>query len=351
MNSIKAQFIEEMHSLEQLVHFFNKEQELLKSNETSSEILAQFKIGFSSFYSQKKIFNYNSLIISLYGFFEKFIENILIEYVDKINSIYLTYNKLPEIISKNHLKLSLELLDKVQNPRYTGPLNKEIVIQRLHECVNVNENFQLNKEAFSQHSANFRLKVIDEIFGRVGIESMSTQTKKNKLLIEFIKNKYEMSDISELSNDDVHNIMNDLAERRNEVSHGVPSQILSNEILIEYIRYFKVLAESIIEVVYKNVRRLNVSENAIFVSDITDCYRGGNIVCFNTCKNKFTKGDFIYGVNDDSIIISQINNIQLNGKDISETDDTMDYEIGVLLEKPFKRNLKIYKINATQHAI
>ncbi len=225
MNSIKAQFIEEMHSLEQLVHFFNKEQELLKSNETSSEILAQFKIGFSSFYSQKKIFNYNSLIISLYGFFEKFIENILIEYVDKINSIYLTYNKLPEIISKNHLKLSLELLDKVQNPRYTGPLNKEIVIQRLHECVNVNENFQLNKEAFSQHSANFRLKVIDEIFGRVGIESMSTQTKKNKLLIEFIKNKYEMSDISELSNDDVHNIMNDLAERRNEVSHGVPSQI------------------------------------------------------------------------------------------------------------------------------
>ncbi|MDX9883477.1 MAG: MAE_28990/MAE_18760 family HEPN-like nuclease [Prolixibacteraceae bacterium] len=229
MESIQNQFIEELNQLEQLIEFFDIEQEILKIESPKETKVIEFKEKYSTFYSQKRIFNYNTLIISLYGFFEKFIENILIQYIDKVNSIFQLYNKLPEIILRNHFKLSIDLLDKIQSPRYSGPLNKEVIIQRLHECININENFQLNKEAFSQHSANFRLQVLDDIFGRVGIESLSTILKKNEKFSTYIKAKYELSEINELTSDEIFSLLNDLAERRNEVAHGVPSEILSNE--------------------------------------------------------------------------------------------------------------------------
>lgn len=351
MESIQNQFLDELNQLEKLIEFFDIEQEILKTESPSDSKVIELKEKHSTFYSQKRIFNYNTLIISLYGFFEKFIENILIQYVDKVNSIFQLYNKLPEIILKNHFKLSINLLDKIQNPRYSGPLNKELIIQRLHECININENFQLNKEAFSQHSANFRLQVLDDIFGRVGIESLSSILRKNEKFLTYIKAKYELSEINDLTSDEIFSILNDLAERRNEVAHGVPSEILSNEIIHEYIEYFKILSEAILDVTYYKLRFLNISENCQYLSDITDCYRNGIIACFYTNKTKLSKGDFLYGFNNESIVLSKVMNIQLDDIDIETIDDSENYEIGVLLEKPFKKNYKVYKINATQHMV
>ncbi|MDX9883455.1 MAG: hypothetical protein RBS73_15445 [Prolixibacteraceae bacterium] len=64
-----------------------------------------------------------------------------------------------------------------------------------------------------------------------------------------------------------------------------------------------------------------------------------------------SKGDFIYGINNDSIVLSKVLNIQLDDSDLETIDDSENFEIGVLLEKPFKKNYKVYKINATQHTI
>ncbi|SFF30536.1 MAE_28990/MAE_18760 family HEPN-like nuclease [Sunxiuqinia elliptica] len=348
MDNVKSQFISELNSLEKLVDFYNSEFNLLRINAEGCDSLTEFKTDFHEFYSQKKIFNYNSLIISLYGYFEKFIENILVEYIDKINIIFNRYSSLPEPIVKNHLRLSLELIEKTQNSRYSGSLNKEGIIKNLHECINVNENYQLNKEAFSQHSANFRLQVVDEIFSRVGIESISNRIRKVPEFVNYIKDKYEVAEIQELGNDEINTILNDLAERRNEVAHGVPSQILSNDIIIDYIEYFDHLSNALIEVVNKSIYTLDVEQNCVLINDIRNTYRNGEVICLDSNNLRFSNGDVIYGVNSDTICKSKILNIQRVDVDIETTDETENYEVGLLIDKPFKKNYKVYINNATQ---
>ncbi|MFM2292574.1 MAG: hypothetical protein RIS29_2387 [Bacteroidota bacterium] len=343
MESVRSQFQRELENLELLISFFDEELNLLKIPQNEHPKLDEFINLFSAFYSQKRIFNYNSLIISLYGYFEKFIENLLIAYIDNINGYFKRYSSIPHVLTKNHLKLSLSLLDKVENPRYNGPLNKEGIIENLHKCININENYQLNKEAFSQHTANFRIQVVDEIFGRIGIDSISNKLKGNAEFQAYIKEKYEIEIIGDLDNDDIHSIMNELAERRNEVAHGVPSEILSNQIILDYFNYFKKIAHAITEVVLLHSNRININENGQLINELTDCYKGGTILCFNTNFQKLNKGDYIFGVNDSSIVKAKILNIQLEDIDIESTDESQDYEIGVLIDKPFKKNHKVYK--------
>lgn len=343
MESVKSQFISELNSLKELVSFFNYEHELLKKDDAGNELLVQYKREFLDFYSKKRIFNYNSIIISLYGYFEKFIENVLVEYIDKVGNIFTKYNKLPEAIYKHHLALSMTLLEKVQNPKYSGPLTKEIVIHNLHKCINLNENYQLNKEAFSQHSANFRLHVIDDVFNRIGISGLSSQVKKHSPFYDYIKSKYEIENIDDLSNDDIYIILNDLAERRNEVAHGVPSQILSNDILLNYIEYFDILGATLINVVEKDLDRLQIKENGNCLGELTACYNNGYVVCFNCKFRRLEKGDYIFSFNNQNYIEkAQILNIRLDDVDVPFTDETKEYEIGLLLDKPFKKNHKLY---------
>lgn len=342
MESLIREFKSELDSLEKLISFFNSEHQLLKRDDEGNDKLIKFKSNFLDFYFRKRVYNYNSLIISLYGYFEKFIENVLEEYVDNINRVYVGYKNLPDIISKNHFRLSIALLDKVLSPKYSGSLNKEKVIQNLHQCININENYQLNKEAFSQHTANFRLQVIDETFARLGIESISNQIRKNVQFTKYLKRKYELAEINEFGNDEIHTIMNDLAERRNDVAHGVPSEILNNQIILEYIEYFKFLSIALFEVTTRNIWQSDIDENGLLIGKLTDCLRNGNLVCFNTKKTKIHKGDYLFGVNSNSLIKSKVLNIQLEDKDIEVTDGRRNYEIGVLLDKPLKKSHKIY---------
>ena len=50
-------------------------------------------------------FEYNSVIVSLYGGFEQFVETLIEFYISDLNMIVPKYEKLPESITKNHYRV------------------------------------------------------------------------------------------------------------------------------------------------------------------------------------------------------------------------------------------------------
>lgn len=349
MEAIKNKFIGELKDLNSLIEFYELEKKLFDSfeeNPTKKEerIILELSQCIKTFSLSKRQFNYNSIIISLYGSFERFIENILITYVDRINSLIKTYSELPESILKQHLLLSISLLNKVEQPKYNGPLRKEDIIKNLHTCLNTVNGYELNKDAFSQHSANFRLQVIDESFSQVGVNQISSKVLKTKSFRAYIIDVLKLNEDSELNVNECFQILNDLAEFRNFVAHGVDSNLIQNEILLDYLVFFKEYTSSLVQVLSKNLLHFEIKGNSIELGEITDVFSEGKIICLTTKNTPIKIGDEIIAKNGQNIIKTTIRSIRLDDTEVENVDANSNYEIGISIDDKIKRNYTIFLI-------
>ena len=235
-------------------------------------------------------------------------------------------------------------MNKVEQPKYNGPLRKEDIIKNLHTCLNTVNDYELNKDAFSQHSANFRLQVIDETFSQVGIKQISTKILKIKSFKEYIASKLGVSEDRKLKVNESFQILNELAELRNFVAHGVSSSIIQNNILLDYLVFFRKYTSSLVEVLNNNLLHFEIEENSIELGEITDVFRDGEIICLNTKNTSINIGDKIIGKNEHNIIKTTIKGIKFNDVDIERIDSNENYEIGINVEDKIKRNYKIYLV-------
>ena len=344
---IQTKFHQEIDDLRDLIMFYEIETKLLdtfKDEPISKEELIVNELSriLKKFRLSKLQFNYNSIIISLYGSFERFIENCLITYIDNLNNLVQTYNKLPDSILKSHFVLSLSLLNKIEQPKYGGSLRKEDVVKNLHTCININEGYQLNKDAFAQHTANFRLQVIEESFSHIGVNQLSQKILKIESFKNYFNTKLGLSLDAELNSTESFQILNDLAEYRNYVAHGITSEIINNEILIEYLDFFEAYSSALISVLQKDLLYRELEANGKELGELTDLYKRGRILCIFTNNQVIKKGDEIIAKNKDLIVKTRIRSILLDGVEIDHVDDKANYEIGMEIEKAIKKNFKIY---------
>ncbi|MCK5616842.1 hypothetical protein KAR91_84050, partial [Candidatus Pacearchaeota archaeon] len=154
---------------------FNYE-ELLPKKSNNPVILFQKHISQSI--SSKKRFEYNTIIVSLYGFLEQFIEAIIVGYLNYLNRIIPSYDDLPSPIKDNHIELSFELTSKSSKEKSRNYSSPESIIQNLNSCLlSGEENYTINNDAFSLHSANFRVEIVNDIFSRLGIYKISKKIR------------------------------------------------------------------------------------------------------------------------------------------------------------------------------
>lgn len=282
MEFVRDNFLAELKSLLALISHYELESSLLAQNTKLDDKNALFFLSnLRKISTSKRKFNYNSLIISLYGFFEKFIENLLISYADKVNNLFTKYTSLPQKVTESHYHQSITFLKKIDNPKYKGPYKKEDVIANLHSCLNINEHYTLNKDAFAQHSSNYRIAIISESFDKLGIEQLIHKLKTNHVLAAYFAEKYEAVDIPNLTDNELFKCIDDLADRRNEVAHGVPGEILSNGILRDYIDFHKAFAHAIVDVLNDTFDRLEVKEKGVSFGRPVDVYKKGNVIVIN----------------------------------------------------------------------
>lgn len=349
MDSIRDRFHSQLDDLRKLIDFFDTENKLLsklKLTDDTPEILLLSSLSgkLKSFNTVKRTFNYNSIIISLYGYFEKFIEDLLVTYIDRLQSLNFKYKDLPDAIQKSHYKLSLTFLEKVEKTGYSGSITKEEIIKNLHTCINLNGDYQLNKDAYAQHSSNFRLQVIDESFSHIGVQKISDQTLKVHSFVNYIKEQYEIGLEGNVSIEQAYTILNDLAERRNDVAHGVPNEILSNEILLEYIKYFQFYSEALVQVLLSHFYKIEAEVKGDLLGQITNVFQDGNVVCIFSNKQSIKVDDELIGKNSSQVIKAKILSIKLDDNSITEVNNDQDYELGLLLDSKFKDNFQVYRL-------
>lgn len=283
-----------------------------------------FEVEFRDFLTEKispaltdsKVYSYKNGIISLYGFLERYVEDIIVEYLRGICELSLDYRSLPHEIRKNHLDASLDHINKIKRLRGMNADYKKSslneAVKNLHNCLVEAQEYALNYDAFVSHTSNFRYDSIHEIFTRIGIHGISRSCLDDAGLAESLSRKHSPSAtlekkilisllMSELDN---------LAQRRNEIAHGVRiDEIESLEMLLDRIDIIRQYGLAIHSIVFSRLNSYSYhSARKIDLGKPNKVYGGIRVLEFHRLSPpelpeecaKISVGDKVFAINENN---------------------------------------------------
>ena len=137
-------------------------------------------------------------------------------------------------------------------------------------------------------------------------------------------------------------MLEDLANRRNQVSHGVDSDILEYEVLQDYVTYVYYFGICIFRVTYKHLIRNFIKNKGKKLGTPLHVYKNGRVACISLNSGSISIGAKIIAHNTSSTKICNILQIKMNGetKPRFYTEDTI--EIGIFLDKKISKKHVLY---------
>ena len=293
---------------------------------------------------QKRSYDYSLIIITLYGVFESFIERIVCAYLSALKQQIKIYSQLPESIRNSHTSLSTKLMET--KPLRYGEVKDSVIIANLNSCLNQKENeYQLNLNAFRQHSSNFRTNAIRDFSKTVGIENIDQVIAKDPDLTRFIQSFMGEADITpELPISKYFEIIEDLVERRNVVAHGSDvDELLSLDILDGYAEYIFLLMRAVynssVQEYYSVMISAGIAKNMGKAIQVYD----NRIVCLHSANSSIKVGQVLIGKNNKGRLHwGLIKSIQVNGNNVDEVPSEQAVDIGMMVSFHAKRTYTYY---------
>jgi hypothetical protein len=284
----------------------------------------------------RKIVNYNAIVVMLYGYLERYVESVAKEYLEGLVRLTDSYNELPEKIKENHFSKSIELSQNIKRYDKYSNITEKIIIKRLYSFYLEEPKYQLNIEAYTHHTANFKSDTINQFFQNLGIENVNNDVMQNKSISQ---SNLKLSRLD------------DLAVRRNEIAHGVEtSEILEIKYFKEYYLEFVesyiialncVLSDKLIPYELKNgvvlKEKIKIIDNSILCLDIENMDIDSIIKTRDRVLSKT--------INKDQYRQGRIISIQENNETIQEVKvDGKSKKIGIKVDFKIKDNQEFYLI-------
>lgn len=156
-------------------------------------------------------------IVSIYGAHERFVRDYFGEVAGALSAIYESYSRLPEVVRGYHERLTLDRSKDILDGRRGSAADFREFLSNLNACLD--GSMSLNREVFSVSTTNYRSQVVREMMvSRLGVD-LSPPDKDPKL---------EETVRTELNGfySTISGVIDDLADRRNEIAHGSDYEIL-----------------------------------------------------------------------------------------------------------------------------
>lgn len=298
--------------------------------------------------SSKKLYEYNLIIITLYGVLESFIEQIGKEYLEELNRIYEKYSQLPQRIIDNHIVFSADLIKNSDRLSKYSHIQKDKVINNLHACVNNESNYSLNLDAFTYHSSNFRHDSIREFFSNLGIENITEGIKKDIDFRNYFveKEAAEESDFQKYTDEMYFTPLTDLVERRNNIAHGSPPQtILSLDYMKNYVDYIIRLMNSIYCILYKRLLVYKIDNNKLQqLGSVEKVFRAISVVGIHSNHVSIKRGCLVVGIQPKTkeLRYGHVESLEVDKKEVDEISNLEDKVVCLKVDFTAKENYNYF---------
>ena len=185
-----------------------KLRQTISNQSTGDDLLELFRIAASPNWRQQV---YSAVIVQTYATHEKLVRDLARATGDYLTETYSAYGDLPIKTREAHMKLTVRRLqDVTERGHTTSAVDPRTMLNRLATCLG--GGVQLNLEVLIRHSSNYRSGVVEEVLGRfdVDVRTASSSEDLSALVGGVLNGVYST----------VESVIDDLADRRNEVAHG-----------------------------------------------------------------------------------------------------------------------------------
>jgi len=311
-------FKKDINNIREYIEHINLINNIAQENRHSNKnSLKVFIKHLASFRTEKKIFEYKSIIISLYGILENTISKWIEEHIQNVSYIVKDYNELDENFKNNHFNMSIKLISLIIEKKHSKfeNINKNDILTKLNSVIQTSDNFELNSEAYIPLSGNLKHIKVVEAFKPLDIDLNILE-----------KTTY----------------IDDLVIRRNSIAHGVEIDNLLGisefedfiSALEQYMTtIFHIICEKENEYYFKHNKFILIDEPKEFFPKIKVCI-------INIEDTELKVGDILLVEKDNKFSKVTIIDIQENDKSVKSANNG---ELGLKLDTSIKKNSKIWK--------
>lgn len=326
-------FVNDINDIREYMKYIDLANNIEISNRISdNESLVKFREHLHNFGVSKKLFEYKSITISLYGILEKYIGLWIREHVSQLPKIVSSYSDFSEKFREDHFNLSVKLLSFIgenKSSKYEN-IKRESVLARLSSCIDSPLNYELNGDAFYLHSGNLKHSKIAEALNHLDIKLTSRLKAVGQRPGGFLCES--PSNIAS-KGDELFKLIDDLVARRNDIAHGENiDNILNITEFSDYVNFLESYGRAVFQTLFERKTQYEADHLYKKIDNVKGIYKAGSVLCFEIENNEIRIGDnIIVQLQDRGFLKKEILEIQKDNKKFDSLLITSPENVGVEL--------------------
>lgn len=289
---------------------------------------------------------YNAVIISVYGSFELYIDELLKAYIEYLKNKNLSFKTFPLKLQEKQKDKAAEFLGNPGRFLNYG-LSIEQVISNLMDTI-INDNSQsVTEKLLISHGGNIKTQQLNNLLADFGISDLSAKLKKHGELKRFSSNN-ELD--GEIIIPDGFPLLDTIVEERNKVAHGwnVDNRISFTMLKQKYLPFFRVFCKALNDIIISTIIKDSRDSGEIIPFDpIIKVWPKGTYVGINNKEFQLNVGDVLfYSTPDDWFYWFEIKSL-MNGKEQRHSIRTKNKDITIGCDARIHENYQIWGVNKT----
>jgi HEPN superfamily RiboL-PSP-like protein len=275
-----------------------------------------------------QVYDHCAALTRIYAAYERFVVDLVAEYVLLLPKLYSKYSDLPPSITRQHRQgIGHILLNIGQKGRYRK-LEAQVIAGELATGLSGAPTYTLLTEAFFIDRQNLRLDTLVRLFATLGFKYCGKYIGTHTSIIDFLKKERPEHSSAEKE-------LHDFIEYRNEAAHKKVENLLSRDAMGAIARFIGALGIALADMVEEGIlqRRMELGHYSAVLT-ISETHYNDHVVIGIPGQGVDLK------VDDDIIIFARnvcckavLQSIQLDGQAVNQVTGDGAIEVGVRLDK------------------
>lgn len=280
---------------------------------------------------------------SLYAAYERFVYQLLREWLSQLPLLCPRYDDLRQNIHKAHRVGTANIIQKKDHQRYRG-LSLTGILRELASAADGVQPYRLLPEAFFSEDDNLRKDPLEALFGRVGFENTWKWIIKHPAVVDFIDNVRGGGNTAE----------GELAQfinYRNDAAHGNVDTVLGLNAIIGISTFVERLCEAITEFVrHTLLDRYLATGRATTVAEITEVFHHGATGIGTMRAGTIRVHDELALVAEDRCPMTEVLSLRDNDVDRQEVVAAQGQEVGIRLTIHVREGMTLVRVLSDDEA-
>lgn len=273
-----------------------------------------------------QVYDHCAAVTRIYAVYERFVSDLVGEYVRMLPKLYGKYSELPLPVTKQHRRGIGHILLKLGETGLYKNIEEEVVVAQLAAGLSGATGYTLLTEAFFIDRQNLRFEAVVRLFGSLGFENAGRRIENHPRILDFMSKERPEGSSAEKE-------LLTFIGYRNEAAHKKVENLLSKDETGAVGRFVCALGHALADLVkYETYRRHLDLNHYLVVCKIVETHHEGKIVIGTPESGIGLKvGDEVIVWGEKVCRIATIESIQLNGSNVDEATGDGAHEIGIRL--------------------